>query len=214
MDILIPIQCTLKGSKSILLFHQTGRETSDWVKITKSEATDDWDQRQADPMWSTAPTLKSPTPKVASFTSYVTKGQVQDDSMSPSPKSPVTPTSTFYLPKDSSGKGNEYTEDPQASGYDEKKHKAAADSGQMKDPEEETPQTEEPEKPTSKEEEPEDCPICLSPIEDLEVLSKCSHKFCQDCIKQCFQNKPVCPICGVVYGKITGKLCCGKVRML
>ena len=54
-------------------------------------------------------------------------------------------------------------------------------------------------------EEVDDCPICMCPVEDPEKLAKCGHVFCKDCIKQCFEkNKPVCPICGMVYGKIIG----------
>ncbi|OWF41039.1 probable E3 ubiquitin-protein ligase DTX3 [Mizuhopecten yessoensis] len=56
-----------------------------------------------------------------------------------------------------------------------------------------TPQTEE-----------ENCSICLDSFTDKTVLPSCSHEFCKECIEQQFKYKPVCPICGAVYGKITG----------
>lgn len=52
----------------------------------------------------------------------------------------------------------------------------------------------------------ETCPICLDSIKtpDCTVLSKCKHKFCKDCLARAFQLKPACPICGEIYGDLTG----------
>ncbi|KAG1937364.1 putative E3 ubiquitin-protein ligase DTX3 [Pimephales promelas] len=52
----------------------------------------------------------------------------------------------------------------------------------------------------------EKCPICLDLIKtpDCTVLSKCKHKFCKDCLATAFQLKPACPICGEIYGDLTG----------
>ncbi|XP_026106002.1 E3 ubiquitin-protein ligase DTX3L-like [Carassius auratus] len=52
----------------------------------------------------------------------------------------------------------------------------------------------------------ETCPICLEPLNTSEctVLPKCKHRFCKDCLKRAFQLKPTCPICGEIYGSLTG----------
>ncbi|XP_048044184.1 E3 ubiquitin-protein ligase DTX3L [Megalobrama amblycephala] len=52
----------------------------------------------------------------------------------------------------------------------------------------------------------ETCPICLDTIKtpDCKVLSKCNHKFCKDCLDRAFKLKPACPICGEIYGSLTG----------
>lgn len=52
----------------------------------------------------------------------------------------------------------------------------------------------------------ETCPICLDLIKtaDCRVLSKCKHKFCKDCLDRAFQLKPACPMCGEIYGNLTG----------
>lgn len=52
----------------------------------------------------------------------------------------------------------------------------------------------------------ETCPICLETIRkgDCEMLPKCKHCFCKDCLKKAFQEKPACPICGEIYGSLTG----------
>lgn len=52
----------------------------------------------------------------------------------------------------------------------------------------------------------ETCPICLDLIKtnDCSVLNKCKHKFCKDCLAKAFQLKPACPICGEIYGNLTG----------
>lgn len=49
-----------------------------------------------------------------------------------------------------------------------------------------------------KEEDP--CPICMEPIKNKKVLSKCKHEFCAYCIDQAMVYKPVCPLCQVPYG--------------
>ncbi|XP_043933607.1 probable E3 ubiquitin-protein ligase DTX3 isoform X2 [Protopterus annectens] len=50
------------------------------------------------------------------------------------------------------------------------------------------------------------CPICLDKIDQLnkETLQQCKHSFCKNCIKESFKLKPACPVCGVMYGKLTG----------
>ncbi|XP_059406322.1 E3 ubiquitin-protein ligase DTX3L-like [Carassius carassius] len=52
----------------------------------------------------------------------------------------------------------------------------------------------------------ETCPICLETLKISEstVLSKCKHRFCKDCLERAFQVKPTCPICGEIYGSLTG----------
>ena len=35
-------------------------------------------------------------------------------------------------------------------------------------------------------------------------LDKCGHKFCKGCIDQAFSHRKVCPVCGTVYGMLTG----------
>lgn len=57
----------------------------------------------------------------------------------------------------------------------------------------------------SKDPEEEACPICMDPIEaaDKETL-RCKHSFCRICLKKAFDSKPVCPVCGEVYGILTG----------
>lgn len=48
------------------------------------------------------------------------------------------------------------------------------------------------------------CSICLDDFTNKKVLDKCTHPFCSDCIDSHFTYKPTCPICGTVYGKVTG----------
>ena len=48
------------------------------------------------------------------------------------------------------------------------------------------------------------CCICRCEHTNPVVLSKCSHKYCRDCIDAYFEIKPVCPECFVPYGIITG----------
>ena len=60
--------------------------------------------------------------------------------------------------------------------------------------------------PSSGEEE-NNCAVCMSPIENPKKLDKCGHEFCTECIDQCFAKmNPVCPICGMVYGDMTGNM--------
>lgn len=61
-------------------------------------------------------------------------------------------------------------------------------------------------KNTTVEAKEETCPICLDTIKkgDCEVLPKCKHCFCKDCLKSAFQLKPTCPVCGEIYGSLTG----------
>ncbi|XP_061586272.1 probable E3 ubiquitin-protein ligase DTX3 [Cololabis saira] len=51
----------------------------------------------------------------------------------------------------------------------------------------------------------ESCPICMEPIQarDKKTL-RCTHSFCRDCLRTAFDYKPVCPICGEVYGTLRG----------
>lgn len=55
--------------------------------------------------------------------------------------------------------------------------------------------------------EEETCPICMDVIQNVKVLGKCGHKFCQECIEDCFRScKPICPTCQTVYDIITGNM--------
>ena len=35
-------------------------------------------------------------------------------------------------------------------------------------------------------------------------LDKCGHTFCKECIDQAFSHRKACPVCGKVYGVLTG----------
>ena len=48
------------------------------------------------------------------------------------------------------------------------------------------------------------CAICLEECQSPKTLSKCHHTFCKECLDTAFTHKPVCPVCSVVYGVITG----------
>ena len=47
------------------------------------------------------------------------------------------------------------------------------------------------------------CVICMDDVENGNKL-KCGHEFHHDCIKSAFSHKPVCPVCGTVYGNLLG----------
>lgn len=49
------------------------------------------------------------------------------------------------------------------------------------------------------------CPICMEPMapKDTKKL-QCKHSFCKDCVEQAFSYKPVCPVCGELYGVLKG----------
>lgn len=49
------------------------------------------------------------------------------------------------------------------------------------------------------------CPVCMDAITDTarETL-QCKHLFCRSCLKKAFAYKPVCPICGALYGMLKG----------
>lgn len=51
----------------------------------------------------------------------------------------------------------------------------------------------------------ESCPICMEliPPEKKKAL-QCKHSFCKDCLQRAFDQKPVCPVCGEVYGTLKG----------
>lgn len=44
------------------------------------------------------------------------------------------------------------------------------------------------------------CIICMEPITNKLVLSKCRHTFCRPCIDKAMTYKPVCPVCQTSYG--------------
>lgn len=50
----------------------------------------------------------------------------------------------------------------------------------------------------------DDCIICLTPFINPVSLKSCHHIFCEECISEFFSQKPVCPICNTMYGKIYG----------
>lgn len=39
-----------------------------------------------------------------------------------------------------------------------------------------------------------DCSICLSEIENI-TTTDCNHSYCKQCIDDCLDNKPECPLC-------------------
>ena len=55
----------------------------------------------------------------------------------------------------------------------------------------------------SKPDKEENCCICMDTPTNPKKL-KCGHIFCKECIDQYFTYKPTCPICGQIYGKMTG----------
>ncbi|XP_035672518.1 uncharacterized protein LOC118413318 isoform X1 [Branchiostoma floridae] len=50
----------------------------------------------------------------------------------------------------------------------------------------------------------ENCSICRSTFMNPKTLPSCGHVFCTPCIDRAMQIKPVCPICGEVYGQTWG----------
>ncbi|XP_028398974.1 uncharacterized protein LOC114522483 isoform X2 [Dendronephthya gigantea] len=56
----------------------------------------------------------------------------------------------------------------------------------------------------SKDSDKEKCQICLSDYTDKKTLPKCGHSFCASCIDKAFKYQKKCPICGEVYGALTG----------
>lgn len=53
--------------------------------------------------------------------------------------------------------------------------------------------------------EDESCPICMETIKaGVKTTLRCKHFFCRDCLETSFRYKPVCPICGEVYGTLRG----------
>ncbi|XP_066278182.1 uncharacterized protein [Branchiostoma lanceolatum] len=50
----------------------------------------------------------------------------------------------------------------------------------------------------------ENCSICMSTFMNPKTLPSCGHVFCTPCIDRAMQIKPVCPICGEVYGTTWG----------
>ena len=50
----------------------------------------------------------------------------------------------------------------------------------------------------------EKCSICLEYTEDAQSLKKCRHVFCRGCFSEALSHKPVCPICGEIYGALRG----------
>ncbi|XP_063788869.1 E3 ubiquitin-protein ligase DTX3L isoform X2 [Pseudophryne corroboree] len=58
-------------------------------------------------------------------------------------------------------------------------------------------------KDTNADDQDNKCPICLDEMKDKKAL-KCKHAFCTDCLQTAMAHKPVCPICSVSYGTVTG----------
>lgn len=51
----------------------------------------------------------------------------------------------------------------------------------------------------------ESCAICLEVTsEATKQTLACKHSYCRDCLKTAFDHKPVCPICGALYGPLKG----------
>ncbi|XP_060118457.1 E3 ubiquitin-protein ligase DTX3L [Heteronotia binoei] len=59
----------------------------------------------------------------------------------------------------------------------------------------------------------EDCSICMDKIDQKEVLPKCKHAFCRECIQVAMKYKSVCPVCNMAYGKIEGNQPPGKMEI-
>lgn len=57
------------------------------------------------------------------------------------------------------------------------------------------------------------CSICMDIKKTPKILHKCGHTFCTECIELAFQSKPACPICGMIYGKVTGDQPLGSISM-
>nr|XP_003214924.1 PREDICTED: E3 ubiquitin-protein ligase DTX3L [Anolis carolinensis] len=53
-------------------------------------------------------------------------------------------------------------------------------------------------------EQEEQCSICMDKFNQKEVLPKCKHEFCRECIREAMKHKPACPVCNEFYGKIKG----------
>ncbi|XP_013402775.1 uncharacterized protein LOC106168308 [Lingula anatina] len=51
----------------------------------------------------------------------------------------------------------------------------------------------------------DNCAICMCDKDNPKTLPICKHSFCTSCIDEYFKcGKPVCPVCGVIYGIIQG----------
>ncbi|NXP49795.1 DTX3L ligase, partial [Heliornis fulica] len=48
------------------------------------------------------------------------------------------------------------------------------------------------------------CPICMETYKNKEILKKCNHAFCKNCIAEAMSYKKTCPICNTVYGPMEG----------
>ena len=48
------------------------------------------------------------------------------------------------------------------------------------------------------------CIICMDKMDSPVALKKCQHVFCCECITASFKHKPVCPVCGMIYGAVMG----------
>eukprot|EP00079_Xenopus_tropicalis_P013946 XP_002943711.2 PREDICTED: E3 ubiquitin-protein ligase DTX3L [Xenopus tropicalis] len=53
-------------------------------------------------------------------------------------------------------------------------------------------------------EEEDKCPICMCEPKPKLVLEKCKHVICAGCWEETKKHKPVCPVCNVPYGLVTG----------
>ncbi|KAL5022593.1 hypothetical protein ScPMuIL_001748 [Solemya velum] len=59
-------------------------------------------------------------------------------------------------------------------------------------------------KPTQDSKPVEICVICMDEIMNPVRLKTCGHVFCDMCIRNAFQHKPVCPVCNMVCGSVHG----------
>jgi hypothetical protein len=44
------------------------------------------------------------------------------------------------------------------------------------------------------------CPVCFNVIDDC-YMTTCGHNFCSECIKECINRKPQCPVCNAALTK-------------
>ncbi|KAK3610488.1 hypothetical protein CHS0354_016677 [Potamilus streckersoni] len=59
----------------------------------------------------------------------------------------------------------------------------------------------------------ETCPVCLDTPVDPTAFNDCGHILCRDCMEFIMKNKPVCPVCGKIYGILRGSQPTGTMEV-